>query len=45
MQYNNPANIEIGQGYAGEIEGQTYADRFAVFDSPQIIWSVACFFL
>jgi hypothetical protein len=35
-QYNNPANIEIGQGYAGEIEGQTYADRFAVFDSPQM---------
>ena len=36
MQYNNPANIEIGQGYAGEVEGQTYADRFAVFDSPQM---------
>jgi len=41
--YNNPANIEKGQGYAGETE-ETYAnDRldkglkpFAVFDSPQM---------
>jgi len=31
--YNNPANIEIGQGYAGET-GETYAGRFAIFDSP-----------
>ena len=34
-RYNNPANIEIGQGYAGET-GETYAERFAVFDSPQM---------
>jgi hypothetical protein len=34
-QYNNPANIEVGQGYAGET-GEKYADRFAVFDSPQM---------
>jgi hypothetical protein len=37
--YNNPANIETGQGYAGET-GETYAnDRprpFVVFDSPQM---------
>ena len=33
--FNNPGNIEIGQGYAGET-GDTYADRFAVFDSPQM---------
>ena len=26
--FNNPGNIEIGQGYAGET-GDTYADRFA----------------
>lgn len=31
--YNNPANIEVGQGYAGET-GETYAGRFAIFDSP-----------
>jgi len=31
--YNNPANIETGQGYAGET-GETYAGRFAIFDSP-----------
>lgn len=31
--YNNPANIESGQGYAGET-GETYAGRFAIFDSP-----------
>lgn len=31
----NPGNIEIGQGYAGETGG-TYADRFAIFDSPQM---------
>lgn len=38
-EYNNPANIEVGQGYAGET-GDTYAnDRprpFVVFDSPQM---------
>ena len=33
--FNNPGNIEIGQGYAGET-GDAYADRFAVFDSPQM---------
>ena len=33
--FNNPGNREIGQGYAGET-GDTYADRFAVFDSPQM---------
>ena len=33
--FNNPGNIEIGQGYAGET-GDTYADRFVVFDSPQM---------
>lgn len=32
-EYNNPANIEVGQGYAGET-GKTYAGRFAIFDSP-----------
>lgn len=32
-EYNNPANIEVGQGYAGET-GETYAGRFAIFDSP-----------
>ena len=31
----NPGNIEIGHGYAGETGG-TYADRFAIFDSPQM---------
>ena len=39
-EYNNPANIESGQGYAGET-GETYGrdDRprkFSVFDSPQM---------
>lgn len=38
--YNNPANIEVGQGYAGET-GETYGEKgrermFAVFDSPQM---------
>jgi len=37
--YNNPGNIESGQGYAGQT-GETYAnDRerpFAVFDSPEM---------
>ena len=33
--FNNPGNIEIGQGYAGET-GETYADRFSTFDSPQM---------
>ena len=31
----NPGNIEVGQGYAGETGGM-YADRFAIFDSPQM---------
>tara|TARA_E500000318_G_C3554114_1_gene210283 strand:+ start:1026 stop:1523 length:498 start_codon:yes stop_codon:yes gene_type:complete len=38
-EYNNPANIEMGQGYAGET-GETYANErtrpFVVFDSPQM---------
>ena len=34
-RYNNPGNIEVGQKYAGET-GETYADRFAVFDSPEM---------
>ena len=40
--YNNPGNVEIGQGFAGgyEVTNQTYAnDRerpFAVFDSPEM---------
>ena len=37
--YNNPGNLEKGQGYAGET-GKTYAnDRerpFVVFDSPEM---------
>jgi len=33
--FNNPGNIEIGQGYAGET-GEKYADRFAVFDSKEM---------
>jgi len=34
--YNNPGNIEVGQGYAGET-GQTYGKgRFAVFSSPEM---------
>ena len=36
--YNNPGNIEIGQGYAGETG--TYANNrerpFAIFDTPQM---------
>jgi len=35
VQFNNPGNIETGQGYAGET-GETYAERFSVFDSPQM---------
>jgi hypothetical protein len=40
--YNNPGNVEVGQGFAGgyEVTNQTYAndrDRpFAVFDSPEM---------
>tara|TARA_R100001440_G_scaffold3804_5_gene8971 strand:- start:69 stop:626 length:558 start_codon:yes stop_codon:yes gene_type:complete len=40
--YNNPGNVEIGQGFAGgyEVTNQTYAnDRkrpFVVFDSPEM---------
>ncbi len=34
--YNNPGNIEAGQGYAGET-GETYGKgRFAVFSSPEM---------
>ena len=32
---NNPGNIEAGEEFAGET-GETYAGRFAVFDSPQM---------
>jgi len=32
---NNPGNIEAGEKFAGET-GETYAGRFAVFDSPQM---------
>ena len=33
---NNPGNVEVGQGYAGET-GKTYANgKFAVFDTPQM---------
>ena len=35
VQFNNPGNIEKGKGFAGET-GETYADRFSVFDSPQM---------
>ena len=34
--YNNPGNIEFGQGFAGET-GETYGNgRFAVFESPEM---------
>jgi len=33
--YNNPGNIEAQEPFAGQT-GDTYADRFAVFDSPQM---------
>ena len=33
--FNNPGNIEIGQGYAGQT-GEKYAERFAVFDSKEM---------
>ena len=32
---NNPGNIEAGKPFAGQT-GNTYADRFTVFDSPQM---------
>ena len=34
-ELNNPGNIEAGENFAGET-GEKYADRFAVFDSPQM---------
>tara|TARA_Y100000114_G_scaffold117338_1_gene111695 strand:- start:278 stop:817 length:540 start_codon:yes stop_codon:yes gene_type:complete len=40
--YNNPGNIEMGQGFAGgyEVTNKTYADDrerpFVVFDSPEM---------
>ena len=40
--YNNPGNIEIGEGFAGgyEVTNKTYADDrerpFVVFDSPEM---------
>ena len=33
--FNNPGNIEFGQGYAGQT-GEKYAERFAVFDSKEM---------
>jgi hypothetical protein len=33
--YNNPTNIEAGEGFAGET-GKVYADRFAEFDTPEM---------
>tara|TARA_R110000764_G_scaffold225171_1_gene314554 strand:- start:35 stop:550 length:516 start_codon:yes stop_codon:yes gene_type:complete len=33
--YNNPSNIESGQGFAGET-GTVYAERFSVFDTPEM---------
>ena len=33
--FNNPGNIEFGQGYAGET-GEKYSERFAVFDSKEM---------
>tara|TARA_Y100000034_G_scaffold56175_1_gene68861 strand:+ start:2649 stop:7001 length:4353 start_codon:yes stop_codon:yes gene_type:complete len=33
--FNNPGNIEEGQGYAGET-GAVYAERFSVFDSKEM---------
>jgi hypothetical protein len=33
--FNNPGNIEFGQGYAGET-GEKYAERFSVFDSKEM---------
>tara|TARA_R110002012_G_scaffold180475_1_gene346302 strand:- start:41 stop:622 length:582 start_codon:yes stop_codon:yes gene_type:complete len=35
IYYNNPGNIEAGQGYAGET-GEIYADRFSIFGTPQM---------
>ena len=38
IMYNNPGNIEVGQGFAGET-GKTYANNrerpFVIFDSPE----------
>ena len=33
--YNNPTNIEAGQGFAGET-GNIYGDRFSEFDTPEM---------
>jgi hypothetical protein len=33
--YNNPTNIEAGQGFAGET-GKVYGGRFAEFDTPEM---------
>ena len=33
--FNNPGNIETGQGYAGET-GELYAERFSIFDSKEM---------
>jgi hypothetical protein len=35
IYYNNPGNIESGQGYAGET-GDVYSDRFSIFGTPQM---------
>jgi hypothetical protein len=33
--YNNPANIEVGQSFAGET-GNIYGNRFSEFDTPEM---------
>ena len=33
--YNNPTNIEAGQGFAGET-GNIYSNRFSEFDTPEM---------
>jgi len=33
--YNNPTNIEAGQGFAGET-GKVYGNRFSEFDTPEM---------
>ena len=33
--FNNPGNLEIGQGYAGET-GEVYSERFPVFENAQM---------
>ena len=33
--FNNPGNLEVGQGYAGET-GEVYSERFPVFENAQM---------